>query len=104
MVTGGATEEAVRSLIKLRRQKCGLRLEIQFLELPYHSTTSWVTAGVDRLPFLEASHPKSRCWQGRALPGGSRGESFPPASGAHGPSLGSLASSCSAVVSGSDVT
>ena len=54
-------------MVKLRGQKCGLRLEFQFLELPYHSTTSWVTAGVYGLPVLKASSPKSRCWQGRAL-------------------------------------
>ena len=74
-------------LVKLRRQKCGLSLGYQFLELPYHSTTSWVTAGVYHLPLLEAKSPKSRCWQSCALPEGSRGESFPPASGVHGPSL-----------------
>ena len=34
MVTEGAEAEAVTSLIKLRRQKGGLMLEYQFLELP----------------------------------------------------------------------
>ena len=56
------------------------------------------------LPVLEAASPQSRCWQGCALPEVCRGESFLPATGVCQPSLGSLASSCSIVVSVSDTT
>ena len=56
------------------------------------------------LPGLGATSPQSRCWKGCVLPEGCRGESFLPATGVRRPSLCSLASSCSIVVSASDTT
>ena len=98
----GGQHKQLGILVKLRRQKCGLRLEYQFLELPQPSTANRVTSKqqefiVSLFWRLQVPNPGA----GRAVL--SRGESFPPAYFTGLPWC-SLASSCTTVVSVSDVT
>ena len=106
MVTGGATAEAVRCLSKAEETEVWAqdRVSVSRAAVTEHCKLGDKTTEVYLLPVLEAIDPRSRCRQGCALPEGSRGESFLPANGIHGPFLCSLASSCSTVVSASDVT
>ena len=106
MVTGGATAEAIRSLSKAEETEVWAqdRVSVSRAAVTKHCKLGDKTTEVYLLSVLEAIDPRSRCRQGHALSEGSRGESFHPAGGVHGSSLCSLASSCSTVVSASDVT
>ena len=106
MVTGGATAEAVRSLSKAEETEVWAqdRVSVSRAAVTKHCKLGDKTTEVYLFPVLEAIDPRSRCRQGHAVSEGSRGESFLPAGGIHGSFLCSLASSCSTVVSASDVT
>ena len=105
MVTGRGTAEAVTSLSKAEETEvwAQARVSVSRAAVTKHCKLGDKTTEVYLFPVLEAIDPRSRCQQGHAVSEGSRGESFLPAGGVHGSSLCSLASSCSTVVSASDV-
>ena len=104
MVTGGVTGEAIPGLSKAEKTEvwAQARVLVSRAVVTKHCKLGNLKQFIVSL-FWRLQIPKSRCWQGCALPEACRGESFLPACGFHWPSLCSLASSCSTVVSASDV-
>lgn len=72
----GQQQTQLEVSVKFRRRMHGLRLV--YLELPSQSPTEWGLHLQNSIifTFLQATSPKSRRRQGRALPEGSWGESF----------------------------
>ena len=72
MVTGGVTEEVIRNLSKAEETEVWAQARVpvsRAAATKYRKPGDIKTAGVYRLPVLEATSPKPRCWQGRALQG-----------------------------------
>ena len=107
MVPGGVTEEAVRNLNKTEETEVWAQARVSVSRAAvtkYCKLGDIKTAEVYRLPVLGAPSSKSRCWQGCALLKALVENPFLQPLVFTGLPWCSLTSSCSTVISESDVT
>ena len=108
MFTGGVTAEVVRSLSKVEETEVWAQARVSVsraaVKNSKESQTGWLKITFLSSPCSGGYKSQIQVLAGPYSPEGSTGGSFLPASGVHQPSLCSLASSFSTVVSASDVT